>query len=47
MKKVLTMEERPSSHKPSLFTLLNLGTVGVFVAWVAFACYAIAYLISH
>ena len=27
--------------------LLNLVTVGFIVAWLAFACYAIAYLISN
>jgi hypothetical protein len=29
------------------FTLLNLATAGVVVAWLAFASYAISYLISH
>jgi hypothetical protein len=41
------MEERRSSHKASPSHLLNFGTVGFVVAWLAFACYAIAYLISH
>jgi hypothetical protein len=27
--------------------LLSLGTAAVFVAWLAVACYAIAYLVSH
>jgi hypothetical protein len=40
------MKERPS-HKVNQFTLLNLVTVGFIVVWLAFACYAIAYLISH
>jgi hypothetical protein len=26
---------------------LSLGTVAVFVAWLAVACYALAYLTSH
>jgi hypothetical protein len=41
------MEERLSLRKASPLTLLNLGTAGVIVAWLAVACYAIAYLISH
>ena len=41
------MEERPLSHKATPFTRLNLGTAGLIVAWLAVACYAIAYLISH
>jgi hypothetical protein len=41
------MEERPLSHKASQGTLLNLGTAGLIVAWLAVACYAIAYLIAH
>lgn len=41
------MEGSASSQKASRFTLLNFGTVGVIVAWLAFACYAVAYLISH
>jgi hypothetical protein len=41
------MEERPSSHKATQFTLLNLGTAGFIVVWLGVACYAIAYLISH
>jgi hypothetical protein len=27
--------------------LLSLGLLAVFVAWLAVACYALAYLISH
>jgi hypothetical protein len=38
------MEERRSSP---MITLLHLGTVGVMVAWLAVACYAVAYLISR
>jgi hypothetical protein len=34
-------------HKATRFTRLNLATAGFIVAWVAFACYAIPYLISH
>jgi hypothetical protein len=34
-------------HKRIGPTLLNLGTAGVFVAWLAVACYAIAYLVAH
>ena len=40
-------EERPLSGKASQGTLLNLGTAGLIVAWLAVACYAIAYLIAH
>jgi hypothetical protein len=29
------------------FTLLNLATGGIIVAWLAVACYAIAYLVGH
>jgi len=28
-------------------TLLNVGTAGFVIAWLAVACYALAYLISH
>ena len=41
------MEERLSSRKGNQLTLLNLGTAGFIVAWLAFACYAIAYLLSR
>jgi hypothetical protein len=41
------MEERLSSRKATRFTPLNLGTVGFIVAWLAVACYAIAYLASR
>jgi hypothetical protein len=41
------MEERFLSRKAARFTLLNLATAVVIVAWLAFACYAIAYLIYH
>jgi hypothetical protein len=41
------MEERLSSRRASRFTLLNLGTAGFVVAWVAVACYAIVYLTAH
>jgi hypothetical protein len=27
--------------------VLNLATLGIILAWIAFACYAIPYLISH
>ena len=39
---------REAKRKKAIpFTLLNLATVVVSVAWFAFACYAIAYLTSH
>ena len=44
------MEERHLSHKATqvtLLTLLDLGTAGFIVAWLAVAGYAIAYLTSH
>lgn len=41
------MEKRLSSRKASRFTFLSFGTAGFIVAWLAFACYAIDYLISH
>jgi hypothetical protein len=41
------MEERPLSRTATPFTLLNLGLAGLIIAWLAAACYAIAYLISH
>ena len=31
----------------SKVTLLNVGTAGFVIAWLAVACYALAYLISH
>jgi hypothetical protein len=34
-------------RKPTLLTLLNLATLGVIVAWLAFDWWAIAYLIAH
>jgi len=36
-----------SPHRTIPFTLLSLGTVAVFVAWLAVACYALAYLVSR
>ena len=41
------MEERPLPRKATQVRLLNLGTAGFAIAWLVFACYAIAYLISH
>jgi hypothetical protein len=41
------MEQRLSLGKETPFTLLNLATLGVIVAWLAVACYAITYLMSH
>ena len=41
------MEERPSSQRATQFTLLNLGTAGLVVAWLGVACYAVAYLVAH
>ena len=41
------MEERRSLPKPPRFTALDVGTAGLIVVWLAVACYAIAYLISH
>lgn len=29
------------------FALLNVATVAIIVAWLAVACYAIAYLLAH
>jgi hypothetical protein len=34
-------------YKTIAFKLVSLGTLACFVAWLAVACYAIAYLISH
>lgn len=34
-------------HKPGPRTVVNLGTLGLLVAWAAAACYALAYLLSH
>ena len=36
-----------SPNKPIALRLLSLGTLAVFAAWLAGACYALAYLISH
>jgi hypothetical protein len=41
------MEERPSPRETSRLTLLTLGTLGIVAVWLAAACYAITYLISH
>jgi hypothetical protein len=41
------MVERHSSRRANRLTLVSLGTVGVVVAWLVAAAYAIAYLISH
>jgi hypothetical protein len=41
------MEKQLSPRKTTLYTRLNLGTAGFIVAWLAVACYAITYLISH
>jgi hypothetical protein len=34
-------------HKATAFPLLNVATAGFVVAWLAVACYAAAYLLSH
>lgn len=34
-------------RKTSPFTRLNLATAGFIAAWLAVACYALAYLSSH
>jgi hypothetical protein len=36
-----------AKRKAIPFTPLNLVTVGLIVAWLAVACYALAYLVSH
>lgn len=36
-----------SPHETIPITLLSLVTVAVFVAWLAVAAYALAYLVSH
>ena len=36
-----------TKRKSASLSLLNLTTLGLIVAWLAFACYAIAYLVSH
>jgi hypothetical protein len=36
-----------TKRKATLVPVLNLATVGFVVAWLAVACYALAYLISH
>jgi hypothetical protein len=41
------MKQRLSLREETPFTLLNVATLGVIVAWLAVACYAITYLISH
>ena len=41
------MEKPSSSRKTTLFTVLNLATLGFIVAWLAFDWWAIAYLVSH
>ena len=34
-------------RKAARLSPLNLSTLGFIVAWLAVACYAIAYLVSH
>jgi hypothetical protein len=41
------MERRLSLHKSILYSPLNLGTAVFILAWLALACYAITYLLSH
>jgi len=36
-----------AKREATAFTVLNLATGGLIVAWVAVACYAIAYLVAH
>lgn len=36
-----------SAPRTVALLLLNLGTIAVFIAWLAVACYALAYLISR
>ena len=46
---ILTPMRRPPAapFEAAPIKLLNLAILGVFVAWLATACYALAYLISH
>lgn len=37
----------PSAKRSKFILLLNLATVGLIVAWLALACYSLAYLVSH
>lgn len=41
------MEQHRASPTATRVTLLNLATVAFVVAWLAVACYALAYLVSH
>jgi hypothetical protein len=36
-----------STSKRKALPLLNLATLGFVVAWLAVACYALAYLVYH
>jgi hypothetical protein len=36
-----------SRRRPTPSGLLSLVPAGVFVAWLAVACYALAYLVTH
>jgi len=38
---------RVTKRRRTLFTVLNLATLGFIVAWLVFDWWAIAYLISH
>ena len=42
-----SLGDRAPKRKATRFTRLNLATGGFIVTWIAFACYAIPYLISH
>ena len=46
---VLPPLPRPTSspYEAPRIKLLNLGVPAVFIAWLATACYALSYLISH
>jgi hypothetical protein len=41
------MATLPSPPKPTPSALLSVVPLGVFLAWLAAACYAVAYLVSH
>ena len=36
-----------SPYETSPIRLLNLAVLAVFIAWLATACYALSYLVSH
>jgi len=44
---VIDPESAPARRREARLPLLHLATLAFVVAWLAVACYALAYLVSH